>query len=149
MGRRMKSFARVGDKLYFIKEYDTPATFHTIQYIEQGTTAINEHQKNDKFASGCVWYVETGDWGMYIPENKYLNRLAVKLMTDDTVKIEVMYDGSGTWEKVKEVFAAPKKTQVISIVPRRCDYFRLRFSGNGNTKIFNITRTIEIGSDMK
>ena len=135
MGRRMKSFARVGNKLYFIKEYDTPATFHTIQYIEQGTTAINEHQK--------------GDWGMYIPENKYLNRLAVKLMTDDTVKIEVMYDGSGTWEKVKEVFAAPKKTQVISIVPRRCDYFRLRFSGNGNTKIFNITRTIEIGSDMK
>lgn len=149
MGRRMKSFSRIGNKLYFIKENNTPDTYHTVQYVEQCTTAINEQHKNEKYASGCVWYAETGDWGMYIPENKYLSRLIVKLMTDDTVKIEIQYDGSGIWEKIAEAYANKKKTQVISIIPRRCDYFRLRFSGNGNTKIFNITRTIEIGSDIQ
>jgi hypothetical protein len=39
------------------------------------------------------------------------------------------------------------KTFSVPIKPKRCDHLRLRIDGEGNAKIFSITKTIEQGSD--
>jgi hypothetical protein len=150
MGRNIKSFARLSNKLYFIQEYESSDqyTHNAIKYIEQGITAITSSHKLINYASGSVWYVETGEWDMYIPEYKTIEKLIIKLVSDAPVKVEIKYDGNSYWTALKTIIATKKKTETFEITPERCDYYRLRFSGNGNTKIFSITRTIEIGSEL-
>ena len=40
------------------------------------------------------------------------------------------------------------KSFSVPIRPRRCDHFRIRIVGKGPGKIYSITKTLEIGSDM-
>lgn len=99
--------------------------------------------------SDFEWYVDTGIFGLSMPDSKYISRLNIRLSVDvgAWVIVSIEYDSSGEWERLCTVQRMDTHAFTLPIKPRRCDHFRLRLEGNGQTKIYSISKTIEQGSD--
>ena len=96
------------------------------------------------------WMVETGLVGMSLPDMKYISKLLVGMSLEVGAKVEVSihYDSMGDWEQVTQMTATSLRSFSIPIRPRRCDHFRIRIEGEGQGRIYSITKTIEQGSDV-
>ena len=96
------------------------------------------------------WMVETGLIGMSMPDMKYISKLLIRMSLDvgASVKVSIQYDSIGDWEQVCELTATSLRSFPISVRPRRCDHFRIRIEGEGESRIYSITKTIEQGSDV-
>jgi hypothetical protein len=49
----------------------------------------------------------------------------------------------GDWEKIADIEGLTLNTFTIPVQPRRCDHFRLKFVGEGEAKIFSISKVLE------
>ncbi len=115
----------------------------------------NSTEIKTMFGSGTVdtslvkWMAETGVIGMYTPDKKYISRLNIRMSTDIGTKVQIFaqYDSIGEWEMLSSMNGVNLRTFSIPIRPKRCDHFRLRIVGEGDAKIFSITKTLEQGSD--
>lgn len=122
-----------------------------LYYIPQNSKDINT-----MFGSGTVdaspikWMAETGVIGMYTPDKKYISRLNIRMSMDvgSSMHIYTQYDSLGEWELVFTMNSTSLRSFSIPIRPKRCDHFRLRIEGEGDAKIFSITKTLEQGSDI-
>ena len=96
------------------------------------------------------WMVETGLIGMTLPDMKYISRLLVRMSLEvgASVAVSIQYDSIGDWEQVCQMTASSLRSFAVPIRPRRCDHFRIRIEGEGESKIYSITKTIEQGSDV-
>jgi hypothetical protein len=96
------------------------------------------------------WMVETGIWGMSMPDMKYISRLLVRMSLEvgADVEISIQYDSMGDWEQVCQMTVSSLRSFSVPVRPRRCDHFRLRIEGEGEGRIYSITKTIEQGSDI-
>ena len=96
------------------------------------------------------WMVETGIWGMSMPDMKYISRLLVRMSLEvgADVEISIQYDSMGDWEQVCNMTVTSLRSFAVPVRPRRCDHFRLRIEGEGEGRIYSITKTIEQGSDI-
>jgi hypothetical protein len=96
------------------------------------------------------WRAETGFIGTDLPDKKYISRLVVRLSLEagSSVVLSIEYDSLGAWEHLFTMDGTSLKTFSVPIKPKRCDHLRLRIDGEGNAKIFSITKTIEQGSDV-
>ena len=64
------------------------------------------------------------------------------------VRMELQYDSSGVWEPAGEIAGRGMAASfVVPIIPRRCDHLQLRLSGEGEFKLFSLTRILEKGGD--
>lgn len=95
------------------------------------------------------WFVETGLYGLSMIDSKYISRINIRLSIDVGAEliVSIEYDSSGEWERLCTIHRTDTRTFTLPIKPRRCDHFRLRLEGNGHTKIYSISKTIEQGSD--
>ena len=95
------------------------------------------------------WMVETGELGISSPDMKYIARITVRMSMEMGAKAEIyaQYDMSDEWIHVCNIFATSLRSFSIPIKPRRCDHMKLKIVGEGMTKIYSITKTIEQGSD--
>jgi hypothetical protein len=101
--------------------------------------------------TGMTWYAETGDILGLLPDKKYVSKIQISLsmLEGATFSGFIQYDSSSTWTKVLDLEnQTPRKEFSIYFVPRRCQYYRLKFSGDGAVKVFAIARTITKGSDV-
>ncbi len=101
--------------------------------------------------SGKVpWMVETGLVGMSMPDMKYISRLLMRMSLDVGSKVEVsiQYDSVGDWEQVCQMTVTSLRSFSVPVRLRRCDHFRIRIEGEGEGRIYSITKTIEQGSDI-
>ena len=96
------------------------------------------------------WMAETGILGTSSPDKKYISRLSIRLMMEigASVVFSIQYDSSGEWERVCSITGHSLKTFALPIRPKRCDHFRLRLEGEGNVKIFSLSKIIEDGSEL-
>lgn len=96
------------------------------------------------------WMVETGLIGMTLPDMKYISKLLVRLSLAEgaNVRFLIQYDSVGAWQQVCAMRGTTLRSYSVPILPRRCDHFRMRIEGNGDCKIYSITKTIEQGSDV-
>ncbi len=96
------------------------------------------------------WMVETGLWGMSLPDMKYISRLLVRMSLEIGAKVEIsiQYDSIGDWEQVCQMTVTSLRSFAVPVRPRRCDHFRVRIEGEGEGRIYSITKTIEQGSDV-
>ena len=119
--------------------------------IEHGTgniiTLLGYGTKN---ADKVPWMVESGIIGMNMPDMKYISRLLVRMSLEIGAEVEVsiQYDSMGDWEPVCMMTSTSLRSFSVPIRPRRCDHFRIRIEGEGEARIYSITRTIEQGSDI-
>ena len=97
-----------------------------------------------------LWMAETGAIGMALPDMKYISRLLIRmsLATGATALISIQYDSIGDWEYLPGMKSTSLRSFAVSIHPRRCDHFRIRIEGEGECRIYSITKTIEQGSDV-
>lgn len=108
------------------------------------------------FGSGTVdkapipWMAESGALTAGSPDKKYISRLSVRMSLDIGTKVYfyVQYDSMGEWEHVSTMTGSTLRTFTVPIKPKRCDHLRLRIVGEGNAKVYSITKTIENGSDV-
>ena len=96
------------------------------------------------------WEATTGIIGTESPDKKYLSRIVLRgsLEVGTKLYLQAQYDSTSAWEQIFSMAATTLKTFSIPIKPKRCDHLRLRFIGEGEAKIFSITKTFEQGSDM-
>lgn len=134
-----KSFVTVGNGLYFISSSEIMG----INGIDElpGFTVSSEED--------VIWSVQTGEIAYSTTDKKYLSRLSIRMRLDagSFVKISVQYDNED-FEEVYTQTATLHKSYLIPIIPHRCDVVRIKIDGAGKCKIYAITKTIEIGSDI-
>ena len=96
------------------------------------------------------WMVETGELGISSPDMKYISRITVRMCMDVGAKADfyAQYDMSDEWVHICTIRGTDLRSFFMPIMPRRCDYMKLRIVGEGNAKIYSYTKTIEQGSDI-
>ena len=134
---RVDAFCSHMDELYAIDH----ETKHIITMLSPGDVPD---------AEPVPWMVETGIWGMSMPDMKYISKLLIRISLEvgATVEVSIQYDSVGDWEQVCRMTATSLRSFSIPVRPRRCDHFRIRIEGVGQGKIYSITKTIEQGSDI-
>lgn len=95
------------------------------------------------------WEAVTNILGMDIPDNKYISNITLRIAVSEKAEfcVYMEYDSSGEWEKVLHMRETRKRSYTIPVRIRRCDHFRIRFSGKGICRLFSYTKTIENGSE--
>lgn len=133
---RADAFCSCDDELYCIER----GTGKIITMLGSGT----------KDAAAVLWMVETGEIGITSPDMKYISRLTVRMSMDvgAEVRIYAQYDFSEEWELVCALHGNNLRSFSIPVMPRRCDYLRMRIEGEGMVRIYSITKTIEQGSEL-
>lgn len=101
---------------------------------------------------GADWYAVTGNIGLESGLRKYISRirLRAKFYQYNTFRVHISYDDGQTWNEIFErANASPgDEPRTINIYPRRCDRFRLKFSGIGRFELQLLEYYIETGSDV-
>lgn len=108
------------------------------------------------FGSGTIdakpveWMAETGVLSVSSPDKKYISRLNVRMSMNVGTRVHfyIQYDSMGAWEHISSMTGTVLRTFTVPIRPKRCDHMRLRILGEGDAKIYSITKTIEQGSDV-
>ena len=96
------------------------------------------------------WMAQTGVLGTTMPDMKYIARLTVRMSLEIGAKVRfyIQYDSVGEWEQVCSMHGTSLRSISVPIRPRRCDHLRLRIEGEGDVRIYSITKTIEQGSEL-
>ena len=104
----------------------------------------------DALEEKVSWRVQTGDIGLSMPDMKYLSRLVIRLSLEVGAKanIWVQYDMENTWYPIYSVTGTSLRSFSVPIHPRRTDHMRIKIEGNGDFRIYSITKTIVQGSDV-
>lgn len=99
---------------------------------------------------GVAYSCTSGLIGWQNIEQKYISRfdLRLTLPQNATMKVEIEYDSSGTWEEQGTVTGGGTGSVVIPVRPRRCDHFRLRLSGTGEMRMYSWAKRLTKGSDV-
>jgi hypothetical protein len=128
-------FGSVGEELYAIDE--DSGKLMTVN----GTKG--EIEKN------IDWEAEFGIFGTDYRAKKYLSRFDIRMYLEEgtCATLEIMYDSSGEWEKMGVIKGSRLSSFTMPIIPRRCDHLRVRLSGDGDMRIYSISRILEVGTD--
>ena len=136
---KAECFVRINGALYFVSdnkiigvgEAENLPTF----------TKADEPTVEFEAVTGDILYSET--------HKKYISRINVKLSLSEGSLFEtyIQYDG-GEWEKVSAIEADVKKTCLIPIRVKRADNIRIKFKGNGECKVYAVSKIVEVGSDI-
>lgn len=96
------------------------------------------------------WMVQTGPIGTDSPDSKYISKFLIRMSLGlgSRVRLLAQYDSMGAWEHLGTIVGTNLRSFSVPVIPARCDHMRLRIDGEGDAKIFSITRTIEQGSDV-
>lgn len=97
-----------------------------------------------------TWMAESGVLGMYTPDRKYISKLNIRASLDvgTKVRVYIQYDSCGEWELVSNLISTSIRSFSVPIRPRRCDHFKIKIEGDGDGKIYSISKTLEEGSDV-
>lgn len=141
-------FGRVADELFGINETDNKLWSMT------GSVGTIE----DDFSWYAVFGIQgiqyaMNDYGKYAredqPASRYLSRFDIRMYLEENTKVymDIQYDDSGEWESQGEIKGTRLKQFVLPVIPKRCDHLRFRLRGQGNMRVYAISRVLEVGAD--
>ncbi len=92
-----------------------------------------------EFADSVRVY-ETADTGSQNKKGLLRLRLRCSLAAGSSVSAAVMYDSDGVWHDAGTMAgAAVKKSYDLPLILRRCDHYRLKLTGTGESVIYSLT----------
>ena len=103
--------------------------------------------ENGRMEDSVEWFVESGEIGLGLADSKFISKLLVRMKVVSDIRIELKYDSEDEWTTHMMTTSAIMKTYALPIIPRRCDHFRIRISGDGECRVYSITKTIEGGGE--
>ena len=94
-------------------------------------------------------FAEFGDFTAGSLNRKAMSKMQLRmgLETGATVTIKIKYDG-GQWETLWTLTQGIKRSVQIPILPRRCDYYRIRIEGTGMWRLYAMAREQYEGSEI-
>ena len=121
-------------------------------YIDADTGALTSASGRSGEREGMVeWSAESGIIGYEYPYSQYLSRFTIraKLEVGATMTVCIEYDSEGSWIEMGTYTGTEAvRSYNIPVIPRRCDHMRLKISGYGDVKIYQISRFLEGGSEV-
>ena len=103
-----------------------------------------------EFADSTRFY-ETTDTGSQDKKGLLRLQLRCSLAQGATVKAWVMYDSSGTWQEIAtvtgETGGSAKRSYNLPLILRRCDHYRIKLTGTGESVIYSLTEVRYSGSN--
>lgn len=134
---RARDFVCHNGKLFFISDSDD-------KIYEMASTNPMQEEADIK------WYAELGPFDEYMEDKKVYSRLKMRLsfakLSELTVYISI--DG-GKWEVLSRFINDRDKTEMLPIVPRRCDKFSIKLEGKGYCRIDSLVRTYRQSTSRK
>lgn len=129
----IKSFCRCGAELYFLCEEDGESRVYSVSPVE----GFIEEESFE-------WFCETARIGFDTPDRKYVSSVTVRLDCPPPSRSEIYieYDGDGVWHRAAALYGSDS-SHFVRLRPERCDFFRLRFEGEGECTVRSVTRTLE------
>ncbi len=93
------------------------------------------------------WMAQSGIIGTDTPDKKYITRLSLRLSLPlgASISVSIEYDSSGYFTHLTTVNGRGHGVFTLSLLPRRCDHFRLCLKGEGEAKLYSIIKTIQGG----
>ena len=97
------------------------------------------------------WMAELGEMGLESPDRQYVSRLDLRLAMElgAELTVYIRYDSGPGWEVLGSISGTTLRTFSLPLRLRRCDHFALRLEGEGDVKLYSITKTIMKGSDRR
>ena len=119
-------------------------------YVIADGKIITMFGSDTKDTEPVEWMAQTGEIGLSSPDMKYISRMNVRmsLAIGSTVDFYIQYDLSDEWERIHTMTSTSLRSFSVPIRPKRCDHMKLKIVGNGEAKIYSITKTIEQGSEL-
>ena len=117
--------------------------------LRGGCTAYDAEDAADE--GDLDWMIETADLTLLDLTKKRVQkiRLRYRLENGAVCSIAMRYDGQQDAVIYQRTQGAKdKKSQVVNIIPRRCDHMRLILSGKGMMKLGAVECLMEAGSDL-
>ncbi len=143
------SFAQNNLNLYFICEKDGTKRLGLVDSVNKYgnfTGELSGYMQEEDFS----WLVESGLWGLDLPDNKYYSNIIIRAIGEKSSKIQVNFefDSSGKWENQFSCVCNKTGSYTMPFITPRCDHMRMQIKGQGNVKILSISRNIETGSEL-
>ena len=132
---RAMMFAQADGDLFYIDETD-----RSLRCV-MGSVGTAEKTLHWEAVSGVQHYEQS--------EKKYVSRynFRVKLDPKGSVQLYIQYDSDGKWEFSGSIKGGALRTCTIPVRPRRCDHLQYKLCGEGEFRLFSVTRILEQGSD--
>lgn len=150
--RKHHLFVYDTEKKLWHREDGTEARFFTKQgnqlYYLQGNT-VKTIKGNDREV--IEWRAETADYTYQIVESKYVSRISVRCEIGQRAALEIWisYDSRGVWERLASIGGGRKGIVNVPLIPKRCDHFKLKFSGYGECAVHDMTLYLATGSNER
>ena len=135
------------------KEDNVQALFMTelngqLYYIDAADNMLKTIEGKD--TEYIKWYGEFGEFTGNVENKKFIGRLNINAAIDEKsyMDIYISYDNYEEWKKICTIHRMTRKSINIPIVPRRCDRFKIKIAGEGNVKIYRITKQLATGSEV-
>lgn len=96
------------------------------------------------------WMAQTGVLYYEIQGKKYVSRYDIMLSAPQGSRVDlfIQYDSNGIWRFNGHFDFQGLNSVIIPVRPRRCNHMELRLVGEGDVKIYGISRILEQGSDV-
>lgn len=96
------------------------------------------------------WCVQTGLWGLSVPENKYYSNLTLRFGGDEGARFEVFIrcNGTGEWVLKGAETVTRTSSRRLPFTAPRADHIELKICGRGRVVFYGIARTAEGGSAL-
>ena len=119
-------------------------------YAISGGKILTMLGSGTKDTAPVEWMAQTGPIGTNTPDMKYISRLTVRMSMEvgASVRFLAQYDSMGDWKQICSITGTNLRSFSVPIQPRRCDHMKLRIEGEGEARIYSITKTIEQGSEQ-
>lgn len=96
------------------------------------------------------WMIESGDLLDGSVEYKYLKKLLFNLLLEPGSEVDVFIkcDSDPDFEKKISFTSQRHRTQVLNVIPSRCQRYRFRLEGKGAAALIAISKYIGYGSEI-
>lgn len=125
---------------------------NTLYYVtEKQVKIVDADNDYDVLEDKINWSVETGVYGYSYPNQKYVSRFQLRMYLAQGAKARfyIQYNSSGKWESCgKEIIGRGINSFVFPIRPRRCDHMKFKIEGEGECKIYSLTKCLEVGGEL-
>lgn len=96
--------------------------------------------------------IEFADFTDEDPNKKGVSKVQLRIELGDGASAQawIQFDSDGIWHKVgDEMHEDVKRSFYLPIIPRRCDHYRIRITGEGECRIYSMTRESYSGSELR